>query len=217
MLPPLQRISPRLKPTVLPSLSHCTCDFWESRMDQVEDFSLESLRNQFPILSKLCPPKGVRRCITNLRSFHELLGYSFSVLGSFHSFWWVSQKGSMSKHVFRNMLLVSVSFLRNLFQSSGSHIDQSKRVSGRLNLYNEVGCHFLCVMSLCRPPSVNSCSYTSPIFLLGCWSFSNDWLFMEVRIIRVSKGHEFFACHTRYKNVSQFVVCLVSLYCFWST
>lgn len=217
MLPSLQPVSPRLKPTVLPSPSHCTCDFWESRMDQVEDFSPKSLRNQFPILSKLCPPKGVRRCITNLGSFHELLGYSFSVLGSFHSFWWVSQKGSMHKHVFRNMLLVSVSFLRNLFRSSGSRIDQCKRVSGCLNLCDEVGCHFLRVMSLRRPPSVNSCSYTLPTFLLGCWSCSNDWLFMEVRIIRVSKGYELFAWHTRYKNVSQSVVCLVSLYCFWST
>lgn len=69
------------------SLSRCTCDFQESRMDQVKDFSLQSFRNHFSILSKLCPPEGVGTCVIDLGSFQkELVGVSFSSLGSFHLF-----------------------------------------------------------------------------------------------------------------------------------
>lgn len=56
-------------------------------MDQVKDFSLESFRNHFSILSKLCPPEGVGTCVIDLGSFQkELVGVSFSSLGSFHLF-----------------------------------------------------------------------------------------------------------------------------------
>lgn len=55
-------------------------------MDRVENFSLESLRNHFPILSKPCPPKGVRRGTSDLGSFQDLAGSSVSILGYFHSF-----------------------------------------------------------------------------------------------------------------------------------